>query len=225
MTEDTPAVFSRNDSLSSLEFDDGSLAAAELHKGPPQSRNSKLSSSAGVSSPGSFQSHLPRPSAVGRSGSSGSSTGTSEKTSRKDTPNKSAASASAAGDNVNKSFNSSLSSLSIESLDNTNADEEDLLASCISSAMPKSKSEHYDLAGKAKKSKKSPHREKSKSSERDFRRSNSKSPKNAKLRPGVVIQDLKLKPRSRPGSQDIETMLEEEEHVSKHDQNDSEQVS
>ena len=193
--------------------------------GPPQSRNSKLSSSAGVSSPGSFQSHLPRPSAVGRSGSSGSSTGTSEKTSRKDTPNKSAASASAAGDNVNKSFNSSLSSLSIESLDNTNADEEDLLASCISSAMPKSKSEHYDLAGKAKKSKKSPHREKSKSSERDFRRSNSKSPKTAKLKPGVVIQDLKLKPRSRPGSQDIETMLEEEEHVSKHDQNDSEQVS
>ena len=36
MTEDTPAVFSRNDSLSSLEFDDGSLAAAELHKGKLQ---------------------------------------------------------------------------------------------------------------------------------------------------------------------------------------------
>ena len=73
-------------------------------------------------------------------------------------------------DLANKSFNSSLSSLSIESLDNTNADEEDLLADCISSAMPKSRSEHFDLSGKHKsKPKKSGliSREKSKSSERD----------------------------------------------------------
>ena len=51
---------------------------------------------------------------------------------------------------VNKSFNSSLSDLSIESLDNTGQEEEDLLADCISSAMPKSKSEHFDLSGKSK---------------------------------------------------------------------------
>ena len=72
-------------------------------------------------------------------------------------------------DLANKSFNSSLSSLSIESLDNTNPDEEDLLADCISSAMPKSRSEHFDLSGKYKsKPKKSgPSREKSKSSERE----------------------------------------------------------
>ena len=58
---------------------------------------------------------------------------------------------------VNKSFNSSLSDLSIESLDNTGQEEEDLLADCISSAMPKSKSEHFDLSGKSKsRSKKSP---------------------------------------------------------------------
>ena len=39
---------------------------------------------------------------------------------------------------VNKSFNASISDLSIESLDNSDGqDEEDLLAACISSAMPK----------------------------------------------------------------------------------------
>ena len=58
---------------------------------------------------------------------------------------------------TNKSFNSSLSDLSIESLDNTGQEEEDLLADCISSALPKSKSEHFDLSGKSKsRSKKSP---------------------------------------------------------------------
>ena len=87
---------------------------------------------------------------MGRSGSSGSSTGASEAgAARKRT-------ASQGG----KSFNSSLSSLSVESLDNTGQEEEDLLADCISSAMPKSKSEHFDLAAKSKKSKKSPAREK-----------------------------------------------------------------
>merc|ERR1719167_1614783 len=76
MTEDTPAVFSRNDSLSSLEYEveDGRRDEVQLGAG---ARQSKLSSAC-VSSPGSFQSHLPRPSAVGRSGSSGSSTGASE---------------------------------------------------------------------------------------------------------------------------------------------------
>ena len=117
------------------------------------------------------------------------------------------ASGAVANDIANKSFNSSLSSLSIESLDNTNADEEDLLASCISSAMPKSKSEHYDLAGKSKKLKKSPVRESSKILERqEFRRSNSKSPKSSKLKPGVVIPDLKLKPHSSTQSQEIEQL-------------------
>ena len=123
-------------------------------------------SSATLSSPGSFQSHLPRPQAVGRSGSSGSSSGPSERN------NKTGGAAAMTGprsDLANKSFNSSLSSLSIESLDNTNPDEEDLLADCISSAMPKSRSEHFDLSGKHKsKPKKSgPSREKSKSSERE----------------------------------------------------------
>ena len=132
--------------------------------GPAQSRASKMSS-ATVSSPGSFQSHLPRPQAVGRSGSSGSSSGPSERNNRAG-----GAAAVTGSDLANKSFNSSLSSLSIESLDNTNPDEEDLLADCISSAMPKSRSEHFDLSGKHKsKPKKSgpASREKSKSSERD----------------------------------------------------------
>ena len=117
---------------------------------------------------------------------------------------------------MNKSFNSSLSDLSIESLDNTGQEEEDLLADCISSAMPKSKSEHFDLSGKSKsRSKKSPSpgskeamcKEKSassgammmrreKSAEHMLRReksgsnlksrSNSKSPRGSCLIPGVV---------------------------------------
>jgi len=164
MTEDTPAVFSRNDSLSSLECEDSNMSSDILGKGPAQSRASKMSS-ATVSSPGSFQSHLPRPQAVGRSGSSGSSSGPSERNNRAG-----GAAAVTGSDLANKSFNSSLSSLSIESLDNTNPDEEDLLADCISSAMPKSRSEHFDLSGKHKsKPKKSGpvSREKSKSSERD----------------------------------------------------------
>jgi len=196
MTEGTPAVFSRNDSLSSLDCDEESVAESHFKGGPVQSRNSKLSS-ANVSSPGSFQSHLPRPSAVGRSGSSGSSTGASEKPISSNGPSK----PDRAWDTPqtkDKSFNSSLSSLSIESLNNTNPDEEDLLADCISSAMPKSKSEHFDLSGKSKKSKKSPQREKSKSSEREFCRSNSKSPKNSRLIPGLVIPGLKLNLRSSP---------------------------
>ena len=84
----------------------------------------------------------------------------------------------------NKSFNSSLSSLSINSLNNTNDDEENLLADCISSAMPKSKSEHSNLAGKAKKTRKSPRREKSGSSERELKRATSKSPRNSRIIPG-----------------------------------------
>merc|ERR1719187_2338652 len=179
-TEDTPAVFSRNDSLSSLSCDE-----APPLKGPAHfaSRNSKTSS-ATVSSPGSFQSHLPRPSTVGRSESSGSST----------------AGRRTAGDvgQIEEERTSSLSSLSTESLNNTNLDEEDLLADCISSAMPKSKSEHYDLAGKGKKHRKSPVREKSKSAEREARRSTSKSPRNSRLIPGVAIAELKLKPRTSP---------------------------
>ena len=86
MTEVTPAVFSRNDSLSSLEYEveDGRRDEVQLGAGltnscqkkykykynykyfSPGARQSKLSSAC-VSSPGSFQSHLPRPSAVGRS--------------------------------------------------------------------------------------------------------------------------------------------------------------
>ena len=77
-----------------------------------------------------------------RSGSSGSSTGASETAGR--------APKSLEAKKANKSFNSSLSDLSIESLDNTGQEEEDLLADCISSAMPKSKSEHFDLSGKLK---------------------------------------------------------------------------
>jgi len=156
MTEGTPAVFSRNDSLSSLDVscDEASVNGGQFSKKGAAvcgSRGGGLSSVT-ASSPGSFQSHLPRPSALGRSASSGSSSGRGQQSS-----------SAAAGPNPSsqdKSFNSSLSSLSIESLDNTNAAEEDLLADCISSAMPKSKSEHYDLAGAGKKSRKSPGREK-----------------------------------------------------------------
>jgi len=176
-TEDTPAVFSRNDSLSSLESE--MIEPGPPIKGPvhPASRVS-THSSVTVSSPGSFQSHLPRPSTVGRSESSGSS---SAGVPRQKTPD----------------HNSSLSSLSTESLNNTNADEEDLLASCIFSAMPKSKSEHYDLAGKTKKNRKSPSREKSKSKS-PSRRSTSKSPRGSRLIPGVVIPELRLIPRTSP---------------------------
>ncbi len=57
-------------------------------------------------------------------------------------------------------------------------------------AMPKSKSEHFDLSSKTKptnKPRKSPLREKSKSSERDFRRGKSKSPRNSRIIPGKII--------------------------------------
>ena len=187
-----------------------------------------------------------------RSGSSGSSTGASETADR-------ATGGKSLEPKVNKSFNSSLSDLSIESLDNTGQEEEDLLADCISSAMPKSKSEHFDLSGKSKsRSKKSPSpgsnkeamsKEKSassgammmrreRSSEQMLRReksgsnlksrSNSKSPRGSRLIPGVVsffsaatdcyftpsfqvIPELRLKPRSRPGSQEIKEVLEVKE--------------
>ena len=91
-------------------------------------------SSTYVSSPGYFQSHLPRSSADGRSGSSGSSTGSSEPADR-------ATGGETNGPKINRSTNSSLSELSIEKLDNSDVqeEEEDLLAACISSAMPKSK--------------------------------------------------------------------------------------
>ena len=120
------------------------------------------------------------------------------------------------------SFNSSLSSLSVESLDNPGQEEEDLLADCISSAMPKSKSEHFDLSSKSKKTKKSPGRElpamvREKSAPvlrregREGSRSTSKSPRGSRLVPGVVIPELKLKPRSRPQSQEIKEIMEVKE--------------
>ena len=86
-----------------------------------------------------------------------------------------------------KSFNSSLSSLSVESLDN---EDEDLLALCISSAMPKSKSEHFDLAGKGKRNRKSPRREKARSAEKSRSRTSSKSPRNSRVIPGTFINFL-----------------------------------
>ena len=88
-------------------------------------QQSKLSFAC-VSPLGSFQSHLPRPSTIGRSSSSGSSEPSDQ---------------GAAGGRIfepNKSSTSSLSELSTESLDKTEEEEEDmLLAACISSAMPK----------------------------------------------------------------------------------------
>ncbi len=60
----------------------------------------------------------------------------------------------------------------------------------LCAAMPKSKSEHFDLSSKTKptnKPRKSPLREKSKSSERDFRRGKSKSPRNSRIIPGKII--------------------------------------
>ena len=97
-------------------------------------------------------------------------------------------------DQANKSFNSSLSSLSIESLDNTNADEEDLLADCISSAMPKSRSEHFDLSGKSKsKPKKVTSREKSKSSEREIGRSSGPAVKTGVFQTNIKHQHQVVK--------------------------------
>ena len=88
-------------------------------------QQSKLSFAC-VSPLGSFQSHLPRPSTIGRSSSSGSSEPSDQ---------------GAAGGRIfepNKSSTSSLSELSTESLDKMEEEEEDmLLAACISSAMPK----------------------------------------------------------------------------------------
>jgi hypothetical protein len=63
-------------------------------------------------------------------------------------------------------------------------------------AMPKSKSEHFDLSSKTKptnKPRKSPLREKSKSSERDFRRGKSKSPRNSRIIPGKFISPDRYK--------------------------------
>ena len=59
--------------------------------------------------------------------------------------------------------------------------------------MPKSKSEHFDLEGKSRKMKRTPPRGKSSDGEAT-RSSNSKSPGSHKLKPGLVIPDLKLKP-------------------------------
>ena len=61
--------------------------------------------------------------------------------------------------------------------------------------MPKSKSEHSDLEGKSRKMKRTPPR--GKSSDRD---GISKSPGSNKLRPGLVIPDLKLKPSGQVAS-------------------------
>jgi hypothetical protein len=87
--------------------------------GPAQSRTSKVSSEA-VSSAGSFQSHLPRPLTVGRSASSGSSTGGGT-----------AAAAPPDQEAAHSPRQRARKSLSIESLNNTNDEEENLLADCI----------------------------------------------------------------------------------------------
>ena len=138
--------------------------------------------------PSGFQSHLPRPLTVGRSASSGSSTGA---------PEPPPVASSAAQSTGNKSLNHSDSSIDDD-------DDENLLADCIFSAMPKSKSEHFDLAGKAGgrrglSAKKSPRREKSfeyeSSSPRRVgggRRSTSKSPRGSKIVPGMFSQHQML---------------------------------
>jgi hypothetical protein len=85
--------------------------------GLAQSRTSKVSSEA-VSSAGSFQSHLPRPLTVGRSASSGSSTG-------------GGGAAAPPDQEAHSPRQRARKSLSIESLNNTNDEEENLLADCI----------------------------------------------------------------------------------------------
>ena len=81
-------------------------------------------SSEAVSSAGSFQSHLPRPLTVGRSASSGSSTGLPDL-------------GAVGGDDTAASSprQRNKKSLSIESLNNTNDEEENLLADCIFSGI------------------------------------------------------------------------------------------
>ena len=163
-TEDTPAVFSRNDSLSSLSCTD----EPHIEQGKVSFLSQKsifhfddflrLDPAVGIE----FKSHLPRPQAIGRSESSGSSK--SGRLSRPKTPN---AENDADG----------------ESSD----DDDDLLANCVNSGMPKSKSEPLDLkVVKRKKKKSSPDQ-----------RPNSKSPRNSRVIPGVRIAELKLLPTSK----------------------------
>eukprot|EP00095_Tigriopus_kingsejongensis_P000723 maker-scaffold338_size202645-snap-gene-1.14 protein:Tk00723 transcript:maker-scaffold338_size202645-snap-gene-1.14-mRNA-1 annotation:"adenomatous polyposis coli" len=124
-TEGTPHVFSRCDSLSSLscteEQDDKECGTeGESVEKADLTLSSKRST---PSSAGVFRSHLPRPQALGRSESSGSST----KSCRTDN-------ASPEPDKLSKSGESD--------------DDEELMACVINIGMPKSKSEPLDLKDK-----------------------------------------------------------------------------
>ena len=116
-----------------------------------------------------LRSHLPRPTVLGRSESSGSSR----------------AGKSPSGSGGGSSRNA-YDNLEGDSKDET--DEDDLLGTLVSGGMPKSKSEPLDLKGKVKL------REKKVNKDKDRRKS---SPRNSKVIPGVKINELKLKPRSR----------------------------
>ena len=131
-----------------------------------------------------FRSHIPRPEALGRSESSGSSS----KSVKRSPSNNS---------NV-EAGNNRVDSVTSEE------DEEDLLASCITFGLPKSKSEPLDLknkfGAKGKKSSKA-----DKSVRRRENRSKSKSPRNSKLIPGVRISELRLVPKEKQSSSSSES--------------------
>lgn len=127
------------------------------------------------SSAGVFRSHLPRPQALGRSESSGSSTKSSRTGRVSADPNRSTNSATKSSE--------------------SDDDDEELMACVINIGMPKSKSEPLDLkTGNANAVVK--REKKSGSATSKNRRSTSKSPRNSKVIPGVRIAELKLKPRS-----------------------------
>ncbi|TRY69315.1 hypothetical protein TCAL_09734, partial [Tigriopus californicus] len=187
-TEDTPHVFSRCDSsLSSLSAEDPPLSHDDFSRdkddlGDTENTEEKgdLTASSKRSTPSSagvFRSHLPRPQALGRSESSGSSTKSSRSRTGRSSPH------------PNRTAKSS------ESDDDDDDDDEELMACVINIGMPKSKSEPLDLKAAngisvVKREKKSG------SASSKNRRSTSKSPRNSKVIPGVRIAELKLKPRS-----------------------------
>ncbi len=150
------------------------------------------------SSPGAnrFRPHIPadyppRPEASGRSDSSGSSVGKGSKGSKASGKTYSAGGAQAAA------------SAAVGSIDNDDDDDDgdDLLAECIYSGLPKSKSEPLSLKERTRKKASSgggggsggvKRREK-----KGDRRSTSKSPRNSRVVPGVRIPELKLKSRDK----------------------------
>ena len=136
--------------------------------------------------PPTYLSHLPRrPEALGRSESSGSSTKSSLRKSGQATDNEDTTTSTIINQNTSIDQHGDASC--------EDEEEDDDLLFCINSGMQKSKSEPSNLRLDKKSAKKSKQAKKG-------NRSNSKSPRNSKIIPGVRIAELKLKPRESPKS-------------------------